>query len=89
MYHGQKSDMLNDCIDPNRSRGNAKPKTSCAILDGGVMIHMLWPKDSITIRQYCLDVISPHVSWWLRDNTRVDWVKDRCQNDGPYGECSL
>lgn len=81
MYHGTKADILNECLDPKKSQGNTKPNVSCVILDGGVMIRMLRPKDSITLRQYCLDVVSPYILYWLRDCTRVDWVEDRYFED--------
>ena len=41
------------------------------------MAHILHPRTSLTIGEYCSDVIAPYVQKWLKEHERVDIVFDR------------
>ena len=74
MYHGTKSEII-DCIAPMNSIDCA-PNTSCAVLDGPVLVQMLRPGNANTIQDYITDRIHPYILKWFDRNQRIDIVWD-------------
>lgn len=74
MYHGTKSEIL-ECIMSDTAV-DTRPHTSCAVLDGPVLVQMLRPGNATTIGHYCSTVLFPYVLKWFEHNQRVDVVWD-------------
>ena len=76
MYHGTKSELV-DLLTHGMKAPINQPPASCVVLDGALMAHILHPRTSLTIGEYCSDVIAPYVQKWLKEHERVDIVFDR------------
>ena len=74
MHHGTKSEILESIASDVAV--DVRPNTSCAILDGPVLVQMLRPGSATTIDHYCTSVIFPYLLRWLETNQRVDVVWD-------------
>ena len=74
MHLGTKSEIV-DCFVPKDLEIN-RPRTTTAVLDGAVLVHMLRPGSAITIGNYFTDVFAPYVMSWFETNNRVDVVWD-------------
>ena len=74
MHHNTKSEIL-QCLGSNTAV-ETKPLTSCAVLDGPVLVQMLRPGNATTIGHYCSNVLFPYVLHWFEHNQRVDVVWD-------------
>ncbi|ELT89202.1 hypothetical protein CAPTEDRAFT_223408 [Capitella teleta] len=73
IYHSTKSEML-DCLCVQEKQ--VAPDTTCALLDGAVVVQMLRPKNSTTFGDYCADVFLQYVLTMLKTKDRVDIVFD-------------
>lgn len=78
MFHGTKSEIL-QCLMPETVM-DCIPVTSCAVLDGPVIVQMLRPGNCATIGDYCGNVFLPYVLKWFEHNQRVDIVWDVYSN---------
>ena len=58
-HHGVKSQIL-DCII-QADLDNRMPLTATAVLDGAVLIQMLYPKCAVTIGDYFQDMFVPYI----------------------------
>jgi hypothetical protein len=74
MHHGTKSEIL-DCIAPGPPVVD-RPQTSCAVMDGPVVVQMLRPGNATTIGHYSASVFLPYIAQWFEYNQRIDVVWD-------------
>ena len=79
MYHGVKSEIL-ECIAPN-THDQPAPQTTCVVNDGPVLVHMLRPKNVLTVLQYCVEIVFPYLLKSLERNQRADVVWDQYLRD--------
>ncbi|KAG7160187.1 hypothetical protein Hamer_G012731 [Homarus americanus] len=56
-----------DCIMSDTAV-DARPHTTCAVLDEPVLVQMLRPSNATTISQYCTSVLFPYVIKWFENN---------------------
>ena len=74
LHHGNKSEIL-DCI-VHADLDNQRPVTTDAVLYSAVLIKLLCPGSSMTIRDYATDVFEPYILSCFERNNKVDIVWD-------------
>lgn len=79
IYHGSKCEIL-DCLSDGIVM-ESRADSTCAILDGAVVVQMLYPRNTVTFEEYCSNVFVPYVLKWLTTNDRVDIVWDVYRSD--------
>ncbi|ELU13546.1 hypothetical protein CAPTEDRAFT_218243 [Capitella teleta] len=69
IYLSTKSEIL-DCLCVQEKQ--VAPDTTCALLDGAVVVQMLRPKNSTTFGDYCADVFLQYVLTMLKTKDRIN-----------------
>ena len=76
LYHGTKSDLLQELIDTTSlSTSNGIPEVDAVVIDGPAVAHMLEPKSGSTIHEYC-EVYLNHIKGYFNKCKRVDVIFD-------------
>lgn len=73
LHHGAKSEILDLVTEASTEN---QPQTSCAVLDGAVLVQMLRPRNVTTIEEYCSNVFIPYILKYFENNQRVDVIWD-------------
>ena len=81
---GVKSDLLT-CLEDFSQPRTEVPPTSCIVLDGAVIIHLLKPATVKTFNEYAQQVCVPYIRSKLHQATRLDLVWDRYIKDSLKG----
>ena len=75
MHQTTKSDII-QCIAPLEVCTKDAPATTCAIIDGSVLVQQLRPGSSVHILDYIDTVFGPHILMYFNSQQRVDLVFD-------------
>lgn len=79
-----KSDIiqcLENSIDKDILETGADNKTSAAVLDGAVIVHLLIPRNVKTFLEYYTNIFKPYILRLLQNLQRIDLVFDRYSSD--------
>jgi len=77
---GTKSDLITYLKDISEGQSEA-PMTTCVILDGAAIVHMLKPTPAKMFDKYTLQVFIPYVLLQLRRASLLDFVWDQYVSD--------
>ena len=76
LYHGTKSDLLQELIDTtNLSTSNDIPEVDAVVIDGPAVAHMIVPKNDSIIDEY-YEVYLNHMKGYFNKCKRVDVIFD-------------
>ena len=76
MYHGSKSDLIDELIATTSiSTTNESPSSDAAVVDGPAIVHMLAPANGSTVDDYC-ELYLAYVKKYFSVSKRVDIIFD-------------
>lgn len=78
---GTKSDILHLLEHLDRSNSKSQPDTTCAILDGPLIVHIVKRKTSKTFGEYARLNFVPHIRHEFENHERIDLVFDIYKED--------
>ena len=75
MRSGKKSDLA-ICLEELAESTIDAPTTEVIILDGGVIVHMLVPRNCKTFHDYAIKIFLPYIETQCEKANRVDLIWD-------------